>query len=152
VIRTLLPLVLLLSACGEKTSAPTATASASTSAPSAQADVPKDAASQSFAAKLLKYPIKDFSPSDNGGVQFSYKTLTFRADNTWSADASMVADGETVDCNESGTWSMDPAENPNLATMDWKLQKTSCAGRPTDEVMHVKVEISNEGEYKILFR
>jgi hypothetical protein len=114
------------------------------------AKVPDDATSKAFAEKLLKFQAKDFRPADNNGAGFIYKTITFRDDNTWVAEAQMSADDETVDCKEAGTWTMDPAADEHTASMEWKLDKTTCAGRPENNIMRVKVGI-DQGEYRIVF-
>jgi hypothetical protein len=115
------------------------------------AKIPDDAASKAFAQRLVKFDAKDFRPTDAPGAAFVYKTLDFRGDNTWLAMAQMSADGETVDCKEEGTWEMDPAIDDHTATMEWKLTRTSCAGRPENNVMRVKVGIE-DGEYRIAIR
>lgn len=150
--RILVPALALLalSACGPKTSAVAGPAADASGV--GQARVPNDAASRSFATRLLDTPALNFRPTDGGGVQFSYDKLTFRSDNTWHADAKMMADGETIECVETGEWSMEAADDASTATMEWKLVKSTCPGRPADHVTRAKVQIADDGEYKVVFR
>ena len=46
---------------------------------------------------------------------------------------------------------MDPAADEHTAPMTWKLHRTTCAGRPEDSVLRLKVNI-DKGEYRIVFR
>jgi hypothetical protein len=148
----LLVTTLLLAACGAKKSEP---AKAGADAPAQEsiegAKFPDDATSKSFAEKLIKFEAKDFKPTDATGPKFVYKTVDFKADNTWWAMAEMSADGETIECKEQGTWEMDPAADEHTAPMTWKLDRTTCAGRPEDSVLRLKVNI-DKGEYRIVFR
>lgn len=147
----LLSALLPLLACGDKK----APASSGSSAPAAEsvdgAKIPADANSKAFAAKLIRVDAKDFEPSDASGAKFVYKTVDFRNDNTWWAEAQMTADGESFDCKEQGTWEMDPAMDDHTAEMTWKLARSTCAGRPQEATMRVKVGIE-QGEYRIVFR
>lgn len=115
------------------------------------AKFPDDKTSAAFAEKLIRVEAKDFKPTDASGAGFKYKTIDFRNDNTWWAEAEMTADGETIDCKEQGTWEMDAATDENTAPMTWKLSRTTCAGRPSEAIMRVKVNIE-KGEYRIVFR
>jgi hypothetical protein len=148
----LLLTTLLLAACGAKTTAPVASGDAAPVAESIDgAKLPTDANSKSFAEKLIKHDAKDFKPTDAAGAGFIYRSVDFKADNTWWAAAEMSADGETIDCKEQGTWEMDPAEDDHTAEMTWKLDRTTCAGRPDAATMRLKVGI-DKGEYRIVFR
>ena len=148
----LLSALLPLAACGEKKApASSGSTAASTEESIDGAKYPDDAASKSFVTRLIRVDAKDFEPTDASGMKFVYKTVDFRADNTWWAAAQMTADGETFDCKEQGTWDMDPAMDDHTAEMTWKLSRSSCAGRPQEGTMRVKVGIEG-GQYRIVFR
>ncbi len=141
-----------LAACAPKPSVPAASGAAEAPAESiAGANIPAGEASKAFAQKLVKFEAKDFRPTDAPGARFTYRTIDFRGDNTWVAIAQMEAAGETLDCKEAGTWAMDSTDDEHTATMSWKLDKTSCAGRPSENTLRVKVNIE-KGEYRIVFR
>ncbi|MFZ5476988.1 MAG: hypothetical protein ACOZNI_09465 [Myxococcota bacterium] len=116
-----------------------------------RANVPSDAASEAFAEKLLRNPAKEFRPTDAAGASFVYHEMKFKPNNTWEAQAEMKAEGESFTCQEFGSWEMDKAEDENTSMMTWKMEKTTCAGRPDADTMRVKVTIE-KGEYKILVR
>ncbi len=155
-IRSILPLatLVLFTACAKKAEAPKAAAAqydAAAEEPVEGAKHPDDANSKSFVERLIRVEAKDFKPTDATGAGFVYKTLDFRNDNTWFAQAQMTADGETFDCKEEGTWEMDAALDEHTAPITTKLTRTSCAGRPDNEVLRLKVKIE-KGEYTIVFR
>jgi hypothetical protein len=136
--------VLLLTACGEKAvapaPAPVEAASAASSEPTP--DTPSDAASRAFAKRLLSTPVSDFRPGE-GGVDFVYRSLTFRGDNSFVAEARMSFDGESIDCTETGTWTMDAASGDGQASMTWAMTKTTCAGRPAN--VDTRVQLTADG-------
>lgn len=149
--RTLaLTALVLLTACGKKDT-PTESSGDAAASASSGAAVPADKDSQEFAKTLIATPVHNFSPADAGSVKFEYVTLTFKADNTWLAVSRMGIGDETIDCKEQGTWTMDPAERANTATMEWKLSETTCPGRPTENIMRTKV-VFKEGKPEIFFR
>lgn len=150
--RILLPLLLVsLVACGPKKSDGAGASPAAGQDVEMPTDVPKDENSQAFARKLMKNQATNFKPTDASGASFVYKTLTFKPDMSWRAEAVMEADGETMDCAEMGSWTMDAADDEHSAMMTWKLGKTTCAGRPENNTMRVKVRIE-KGEYTIQVR
>lgn len=147
----LLP-ILLLAACGAKKSEVATGASDAPVRESIEgAKIPDDAASKSFAEKLIKFDATKFKPTDGAGPAFVYKSVDFKADNTWWAMAEMSSDGETIECKEQGTWEMDPAADEHTAAMTWTLSRTTCAGRPEASILRLKVNIE-KGEYRIVFR
>lgn len=144
--------ILLAAACGEKTETNTAAAADAPQAESIDgATVPGDEASRSFATSLVRTNVTNFKPTDAAGAKFVYKTVDFRGDNTWEAAAEMSADGETIECRESGTWEMDAAESATTANMTWAMTKSTCAGRPDTDNLRLKVTVA-KGEYTIVFR
>ena len=154
-IRSALPLVtlLLVTGCAKKAEAPKA---AGEYAPAAEESIegaryPDDANSKVFVERLIRVEAKGFKPTDAPGAAFVYTSLDFRADNTWFAQAQMTAGGETIDCKEEGTWEMDAALDERTAPVTTKLTRSSCAGRPDNEILRLKIKIE-KGEYTIVFR
>jgi hypothetical protein len=152
--KSLIVLVALASlvACGKKDAPAASSGDAAVSGNAAAgASIPDDANSRAFAEQLVKTAVHNFSPADNTGMAFVYVTLTFRSDNTWVA-LSRLGDGdESVDCKETGTWTMEPATSASSAAMEWKLTETTCPGRPKNNIMRAMVSIEG-GEYRISFR
>lgn len=150
-----LVVLLSLTGCGDKKPAESngSAAAAASSGVSDATKIPGDDKSKAFANRLIATPARDFKPTDaSSGATFIYHSLEFKADNTWVADAKMLADGEEIVCAERGEWSMDAAEANDTASMDWKVTYTNCPGRPKDNIMRVKVMISPIGVYNVAFR
>jgi hypothetical protein len=146
-----LSLFLTLTGCGEKKPANTAASSASAGVTD-ETKIPDDDMSRAFANRLIGNPIRDFKPTDNSDALFIYKTMTFKANNAWNAQGELTAQGEKVECVERGTWKMDGASANDTATMEWAVDYTNCPGRPANNIMRVKVNISQSGVYTIQFR
>ena len=113
---------------------------------------PDDAASKKFGGKLLKATLRNFSPADTGGAKFKYDAMTFAADNTWKADAWVEFDEEKMECTESGKWSMEPAESDKVATVQWTVDKTDCAGRDAGAEVRAQLTLSKDGSVDAKFR
>lgn len=116
------------------------------------AKVPDDANSAQFAAALLALKISNFRPSDAPGATFIYTSLQFRPDNTWAAEGYVEAGDERMECAEAGTWTMDPADSADTATMDWILDRTDCAGRENGQEIRVKLVLKGGGIESAAFR
>lgn len=152
--RNLLPLLFVLGACGEKAppaSAGTAQADAS-AASSTVSGAPSDANSQAFARALVGTSVKNFSPSGGSGAKFMYNSLQFQADGNFTAAGFVEMDDERMDCNETGKWSMDPADSKTVATVTWKVDETNCAGREPGEQSRAQVDLSDPADPKFLYR
>jgi len=147
--RALLSSILLslIIGCGEK-NAPVESAAAPASGP----EIPGDADSKKFADKLMGLTITDWAPEDSGEVEFKYTKLTFAGDNTWQAVAYVAIQDETVDCKETGTWSMDPAESATTAGMIWSIVKTTCPGREAGRDLRLQMTVLNDGSFKVKMR
>ncbi len=139
----------LLLACGDKT-APVASG-ASKGLPSG-ADVPDDANSKAFAKNLIANPTSNFKPTDALGAKFEYTKLEFRGDNSWVATGYVEAMDERMECAEAGSWAMSPADSATVATMNWTVDKTNCAGRDAGETTRVQITLGNSGISQALFR
>lgn len=142
--------LLALAACGNKKAAPAAAAAGGGDLLGNVA-VPDDKASEAFATKILTHQITNFSPADNTGLKFVYKTMTFKNDNSWVADAYLGEGQDSIGCEEKGTWKMEPAIDDHNANMEWSLSKSTCPGRPQENIMRVKVTIA-QGQYDIKVR
>ena len=146
-----LSLVLALTGCGEKKPAQNA-ASGTSSMITDATKLPKDDNSRAFAERLLHNTARSFKPTDaNTGAKFIYNELVFKPDNTWSANATMYADGEEISCVERGEWSMEAASDSNTADMMWTVTYTNCPSRPQNNIMRVNVHIE-KGDYSFQFR
>lgn len=144
----LLTLPLAMVACGPKQAtvqAPVSSAETSRGGP----EIPSDATSQAFARELLKLQVRDWSPTDPGGVNFRYLELTHKTDNTWSAKAMIGSDEESMECVESGKWSMEPAVAENTAMVMWDIQQTTCPGREPGKQIRGKMEIREDGTFRV---
>ena len=115
-------LSVLVLGCGNKTPATTAAPAQAAVKP----DTPGDANSEKFAMKLLAMNITNFRPMSTGSGRFIYSTLQFQGDNTWRGEGYIEIAGERMDCVESGTWSMEPAESATIAVMTWTVASTDC--------------------------
>ncbi|HCH65337.1 MAG: hypothetical protein CL927_13820 [Deltaproteobacteria bacterium] len=125
----------------------------SESAPAAAVPTtPDDAASKKFGGKLLKSTLRNFSPADTGGAKFKYDAMTFAADNTWKAEAWVEFDEEKMECIESGKWTMEPAESDKVATVQWTVDKTDCAGRDAGAEVRAQLTLSKDGSIDAKFR
>lgn len=105
---------------------------------------PTDGNSQKFLAKLLTATLKGFSPSDGGGAEFKYDEAKFEAGNRFMAKGFVEMDGERMDCTETGTWKMDAAESDKVAAVEWKVEKTDCAGRDAGATVRVRMTIEKD--------
>ena len=144
----------LLMACGEKAAPPASSATATPRVTLDNVDIPGDSKSKAFAMRLLATPLSELQPTDAAGAKFVYKTMTFSNGNTWSADAYLyyAAEDIQIDCKESGTWSMTPAESNELAGVNWKVEKTDCSGREAGGETRAMLTLGKDGLKDIKFR
>ncbi len=138
----------LVIGCGEKNAPVESAAAPAASGP----EIPADANSKSFADTLMGLTISAWAPEDSGEVEFKYTSLTFAADNSWQAVAYVAIMDETVDCKETGTWTMDPAESATTAGMTWSIVKTTCPGREAGRDLRLQMTILNDGTFKVKMR
>ena len=142
--------LLTLIACGGKQAEPEV---ASAPAPAIESNIPNDAKSQAFAKALLGLNLANFKPTDAmGGAVLTYGSMSFRPDGTWHAAGSVAIGEDSMECNEQGSWTMEPAEQATTATMTWSVETTDCAGRKSGTDQRVQMSILNNGQYKIMFR
>jgi len=142
--------LLTLAACGGKQAEPEVAAEP---APAIASNIPQDAKSQAFAKALMGLDLSSFKPSDAlGGAVLTYSSMSFRPDGTWHAAGSVAIGEDSMECNEQGAWTMEPAEQASTATMMWSLETTDCAGRKSGNEQRVQMSILKNGQYKVLFR
>ena len=144
-LRTVLPLALVLAACGPKDSNVQAAGAGIGST-----QVPDDASSRKFAVKLLGLQVLSWTPSTSGAVQLVYNTLTFLDQNRWQADATLSVLDEETSCRENGVWTMEPARSSNTATVEMTVEKTSCPDREAGTTVRVDATILQDGTYKFV--
>jgi hypothetical protein len=111
--------------------------------------MPDSDAARAFARKMLKANISDWSPTDDRA--FQWESVVFKADGTFVAKAAIRAAGESVPCDEIGTWSVDKAVDKTHATMDWTVSKTDCATRSSGDKLRVSVKFEGD-EINIAYR
>ena len=139
----LLIVATLTTACGEKKAPEPAAASADSIT---NADVPPEA--KAFANRLLKTTISSFNPT--GATEFTYTAMTFNSDGTWVTKATLRLGGESVDCEETGSWLID-SMNGDSALMEWKVTQTNCPARASGTEQRVSVLLDGD-DVKISYR
>ena len=77
--------------------------------------------------------------------------LDFDADNTWSATGYVDAGEERMECDEDGTWTMEPAESAKSATITWAIVQTDCIGRESGTETRAKITIVGD-DIDVAFR
>lgn len=115
-------------------------------------NVPDDGNSRKFAEALIGVRIEGFRPSDSGGAKFEYNTLSFEADNSWNAAGYVEIMDERMECTESGTWSMEPAESAKTATVAWTVSKTDCPSRESGVELRAVMTLGKSGIEDLKFR
>ena len=112
--------------------------------------VPDTEKSRVFAEKLVKTEIDSLRVTDSGAV-LTYHYLKFDADGSWVANGAVEVADEKMECQEAGTWSMDPAGTPTTARLDYIIARTDCAGREAGGSQRLSVDLSSD-KPEILFR
>lgn len=113
--------------------------------------VPADADSRKFADHLVRNPLTNFSPTDGGAAGFKWTEVKFGPKNHWIAQAILTADGESINCVESGDWSMDKADSDHTATVALRTEKTTCPGRNDAAVYRMQMTWEKD-DYNVVFR
>jgi len=144
-IPSLFVIAALCTACGGK-KAPAAAGAAAPAANALTADVPSEA--KGFATKLLETTVSGFNPT--GSSEFTYSDMRFAGDGSWTAQGSLKLGGESIDCVEEGTWTIDGMSGDD-AMMIWNLTKTNCPSRESGTEQRVNVSLAG-GDVKISFR
>lgn len=116
-----------------------------------ETELPDDKDTRKFADHLVRNPIVNFKPTDGGGAELMFKTISFGAKNHWSANATLSAAGETVSCEEGGRWTLEKAESAEKAVINMETKKSTCAGRSGNDQYRVAVSIEGDN-YTMVFR
>ena len=124
-------------------SAPPEEAKPADKGPELTVAMPDSDAARGFARKMVKAELSKWSPTDDRA--FVWESADFKADGTFVAKAAIRAGGESVPCDEIGTWSIDKAVDKTHATMDWTVTKTDCATRSSGDSLRVAVRFENAG-------
>ena len=138
--------VTALAGCGSK-KAPAA--AAEPAKPQITASMPDSAEAKGLAEKLVENGISDWSPT--GSRDFKWTGATFHPDGALKVQAKIVAGGETIECPETGTWSIAEADSKTSGIVEWTIVKTSCATRDNGTSQRVQLTYSGS-ETKISFR
>ena len=121
-------------------------------APEVKPDVPDDKNSEKFAEALIGLSIDRFSPTDSAsGAKFLYTSLSFHADNSWSASGYVEMMDEKMECTEVGTWAMDPAESATTAAINLTINTTDCVSRESGHVSRYLATIEG-GRLSVSYR
>lgn len=142
----------LMVACGGKKAAPAAAAEpVAQVAAAATGDYPGDAKSKAFLSALTSMTVKNFAAVDGGGARVILTKLDFDANNSWSATGYVDAGEERMECQESGSWTMEPAESVTVATINWIIGQTDCTGREGGTETRAKITIVGD-DIEVAFR
>lgn len=150
--RTALFSMTLMMACSNKAATPASSQDAPPKVSLAGLEIPTDSKSEDFARRLLQTPLNNFSPTDAAGAKFVYTNLVFSTGNTWAAEAYVEFDEMQIECTESGTWSMTPAQSSTTAGISWTVAKTDCAGREAGGEVRALMTLGSKGLDSIKFR
>jgi len=102
---------------------------------------PADAKSKAFAAALVALKITNFTPARRG--PFVYTQMRFADDDTWTGNGYVEIEDERMECVESGSWSMEPADSATVAVVAWKVDSTDCTGRTAGGETRAEFTIAN---------
>ncbi|NCG20793.1 MAG: hypothetical protein GWP91_17430 [Rhodobacterales bacterium] len=142
---TVLTVLLLIASCGKKTATETAAVAPPRSA--FTAEMPDSPEAKKFAKQLTGSPLRGVSPT--GSSNFNLH-LTFAADGSFTSTGQAELGGETLECEEVGTWRIDSMDGIK-ANMDWTLAKTNCPNRENGSTQRVLLEFTAD-DFKISFR
>jgi hypothetical protein len=146
--RLFLPILFAaaITGCGSKKAPEAAAAPAK---PEITASIPDSPEATALAEMLIERGISDWSPT--GSRDFKWTKATFRPDGALSVEAKINAGGETIECPETGTWSIAEAESKSGGIVEWDIVKTSCATRDNGTSQRIQLTFSGS-ETKISFR
>ena len=141
-----LSLTLLTIGCGPKTPATPAPAEEAVKIDVSMPDSPDASA---FATQIIEQGISDWSPT--GSRDFKWTSADFHADGSLKVQAKIDVGGETMECPETGTWSIDSVDSASSGILEWTIVKTSCATREDGAQQRVQLTYTGS-EAKISFR
>ena len=132
--------------CGPKAPTTTAPVEETVTIDVAMPDSPDATA---FATTIIERGISDWSPT--GSRDFKWTKASFSPDGTLKVNAKIDVGGETMECPETGSWSIDSVESASSGIIEWTVVKTSCATREDGATQRVQLSYSGS-ETKISFR
>ena len=137
---------LLFTACKKKEAAP---AAAPAAAPKTELAVqmPHEASAKKLAEKLIANGLENVNPT--GSSDFSMK-YTFKPDGHWSGDGHAELGGETLDCDETGTWRIEEMVEEK-GRVEWTIVRTNCPNREAGAVQRALIGFEGK-EASISFR
>lgn len=146
--RILLTAVALLSiaACKKKPQEP---AAAPEPEPKVELSVemPREAAAMKLAERLVADGLTGVNPT--GSSEFSMN-FTFHPTGNWSGKGHAELGGESLDCEEAGTWKIDTMEG-DKGIVQWAIVRTNCPNRNGGDVQRALVGFEGK-EHTISFR
>jgi hypothetical protein len=141
-------LMLALTGCPKTEEAAVAPASRS---PQIGANLPQDATSKGYIGNLVDTPFRNYRPVE-GAVTLNYESFRFRPDGSWSASGAISILEDKMECEESGSWTMDPATSETDGVVSWTVNDTDCASRKTQVTTRARIQLLDGGQYKFHFR
>jgi len=105
--------------------------------------VPDTEKSRAFAEKLVRAEVTNLRVTDDGAV-LTYRSMKFDASGTWSASGDVEIADEKMECTESGKWTMEEAESPTTARLDYSIDTTDCAGRETGTSQRASMDLGGD--------
>ena len=110
-------------------------------------EMPDDPAARKLAEDLIAKGLKRLNPT--GSSDFSMD-FTFAGDGTWTATGEADLAGETLDCEENGTWKIDEMVEAK-GRIEWAIEKTNCPNRNNGDTQRALVGFEGD-EAKVSFR
>lgn len=144
-VLTSVVVALTLAACGGK-KAPETPEPAEAPKAEITAEIPEGPDAKKFTRALADSGLQDLAPS--GSSDFSM-SLQFALDGTYTGEGVAELGGETLECTETGTWSIDSMDGEQ-ASMNWTITKTNCPNRTNGDTQRVAVQLGNPP--KVSFR
>ena len=134
--------LLLVSACKKKEETP-----AAAKGPQITASIPDSPEARQFAKKLISAEVSGLNPTGSSDLSM---TIHFKGDGSWTSVGHAELGGETLDCDEVGSWEIDQMEGAK-AVMNWTITKTTCPNRENNQAQRVQMEFTDT-TYKVSFR
>lgn len=119
----LLCTALSLVACKKKEAAPAA--APAPAEPEMTVQMPHEAEAKKMAEKLVANGIQNANPTGSTDFSMDY---SFKPDGNWSSKGHAELGGETLDCQETGTWKIEEMVEEK-ARVEWTIVRTNCPNR-----------------------
>lgn len=139
-------LVLSTSACKKASPEPAAAPEAEPKAEMA-VEMPREPAAMKLAERLVADGLSGVNPS--GSSDFSM-AFTFQPNGHWAGKGHAELGGESLDCEETGTWKIDTMEGEQ-GIVQWSIVRTNCPNRTAGDMQRALVGFQGK-EATISFR